>query len=65
MPSRRAQGLKALMHRSQIGGVEVSAIGKAVAALHPDPEAAIGKTVLCFGAVEIPGDEEAAEVNWK
>ena len=37
----------------QIGGVQASAVGKAVAAMHPGPETAIGKTVLCFRAVEM------------
>jgi hypothetical protein len=40
-------------HRSQIGGGEASTFGKAVAAVHPGPETAVGKTVVGFGAVEI------------
>ena len=40
----------------QAGGAEVSPVGKAIAALHAGPEAAIGKSILRFAAREIAGE---------
>lgn len=50
-PSRESGGVREQW--GQIGDAEASAVGKAVAAMHPGPETAIGKTVLCFRAVEM------------
>ena len=38
---------------SQIAGAQASTVGNAAAAMHPGPETAIGKTILCFGTAEI------------
>jgi hypothetical protein len=43
-------------NRGEIAGAEASAFGEAVAALHPGPEAAVGESVLRFGAGEILGE---------
>ena len=48
---------------SQIAGAQASTVGKAVAAMHPGPETAIGKTVLCFGTAEIFGELTLGDVG--
>jgi hypothetical protein len=47
----------------QVAGVEVATFGKTVAALHPGPEAAVGKAVVGFGAVEALGQLTLGDVS--
>jgi hypothetical protein len=51
--------------RSQIAGAEASTVGKAVAALYPGPEAAIGKAVMGFGRVEVGGELTLGNVGYE
>jgi hypothetical protein len=44
-------------------GTEVSALGEAVVALHPGPEAAVGKAVMGFGVVKTLGQLTLGDVG--